>query len=384
VEKNKKIKTQLGTFFIIVSLVVLAGVGWYLLRQKVIRPGTRSQQVLVQYEDVYPPIPSSSTAPSESVPSLTPSLSPPTLESIFDGVDASASISADQRVELLVTGDVLLARSVNNKVVQLDDPTWPFLNTADQLAAADIVYANLETPLTSGCPRKIDGMIFCGDPMNIKGLQFAGVDIVNFANNHAGNQTQKGVDETVKLLKDGGFQVTGVEGLVTRQVRGTNFGFLGFNDVDRQVGVAHADNPKVMEQISQARPLVDVLIVQFHWGEEYRYQPTWRQEELAHLAVSQGADLVVSNHPHWFQPVEIYQGKVIMYSHGNFIFDQMWSRETREGVVGKYTFDGKNLIDVEFLPVYIEGVGQPRWMEGSEKSRVLEKLKKESIRLQHQ
>ena len=84
---------------------------------------------------------------------------------------------------------------------------------------------------------------------------------------------------------------------------------------------------------------VDFVIVAFHWGIEYTALPTQEQRGIAHQAIDAGADLILGNHPHWVQATEKYQGKYITYAHGNFVFDQMWSQETREGVVGKYTFD---------------------------------------------
>ncbi|EKD67007.1 MAG: hypothetical protein ACD_48C00640G0003, partial [uncultured bacterium] len=95
------------------------------------------------------------------------------------------------------------------------------------------------------------------------------------------------------------------------------------------------------------------------WGEEYTATPSARQKELAHFIIDSGADLILGNHPHWIQPPEVYSGKYIMYAHGNTIFDQMWSEETKIGVIGKYTFSGMRLVDVEFIPTYIQDYGQP-------------------------
>jgi len=85
--------------------------------------------------------------------------------------------------------------------------------------------------------------------------------------------------------------------------------------------------------------------------------------EIGHLAIDDGADLVIGNHPHWVQGVEIYHDKLITYAHGNFIFDQMWSQETREGVVGRYTFYGTRLIRVDYRPVLISDYAQPAWLD---------------------
>jgi poly-gamma-glutamate capsule biosynthesis protein CapA/YwtB (metallophosphatase superfamily) len=77
----------------------------------------------------------------------------------------------------------------------------------------------------------------------------------------------------------------------------------------------------------------------------------------------------------------MYNSKFITYSHGNFIFDQMWSRETREGLVGRYIFYENSLVDVEFLPVLIEDFGQPYWLEGEAKQKMLHTLQSETQKL---
>jgi poly-gamma-glutamate synthesis protein (capsule biosynthesis protein) len=102
------------------------------------------------------------------------------------------------------------------------------------------------------------------------------------------------------------------------------------------------------------------------------------------LAIDAGADLVIGNHPHWIQPVELYNGKLITYAHGNFVFDQEWSLETKQGVVGRYTFYDTQLVDVEFLPVLIENYGQPHFLMGAEKQFILDHMYSESQILEKQ
>jgi poly-gamma-glutamate synthesis protein (capsule biosynthesis protein) len=108
---------------------------------------------------------------------------------------------------------------------------------------------------------------------------------------------------------------------------------------------------------------------------EYTNYPTARQKDFAHLAIDSGADLVIGNHPHWIQPVEIYQGKLIMYAHGNFIFDQMWSEQTRLGVVGRYTFYEGRLVDAEYLPIKIYDYGQAQFLTEPDRTTILKQLK---------
>jgi poly-gamma-glutamate synthesis protein (capsule biosynthesis protein) len=117
------------------------------------------------------------------------------------------------------------------------------------------------------------------------------------------------------------------------------------------------------------------VVVSFHWGVEYVTEPTQRQIDLAHLAIDAGADIILGNHPHWVQPVEIYKDKCIIYAHGNFVFDQEWSEETKRGVVGRYTFYEGKLVDVEYLPIRIVDYGQPYFLKGTEAEQIMKHMK---------
>jgi len=176
-------------------------------------------------------------------------------------------------------------------------------------------------------------MIFCGNSQHIEGLVYVGVDVVSLPNNHAGNYQKTGVEQTVALLKNENIDVmrTVQQNRVIRNIRGVKFAFLGFNDIEKlDNGVANADFNEIRKQIENAREQADVIIVTYYWGIEYRAQPDERQIVLGHFTIDQGADIVIGNHPHWIQPIEIYKGKLITYAHGNFIFDQMWSEETKK------------------------------------------------------
>jgi poly-gamma-glutamate synthesis protein (capsule biosynthesis protein) len=124
------------------------------------------------------------------------------------------------------------------------------------------------------------------------------------------------------------------------------------------------------EQILGLRSQVDILVVAFHWVAEYAALPMQAAlaaddpVELGHRAVDAGADLIIGNHPHWVQGLELYAQKLITYAHGNFIFDQMWSYETRVSVIGRYTFYDNILVGVTFMPTLVVDYAQPVLLEG--------------------
>ncbi len=153
------------------------------------------------------------------------------------------------------------------------------------------------------------------------------------------------------------------------------------NDITKpQPGVLNLDEENLKKEVSTAKKQADIVIVTFHWGTEYKDLPDERQKYLGHLTIDAGADLVIGNHPHWIQPVEIYKNKLITYAHGNFVFDQMWSQKTREGVIGKYIFYNNQLIDVEYFPVQINDYGQPFLInDPSQRKGIIDQMRKNSI-----
>jgi poly-gamma-glutamate synthesis protein (capsule biosynthesis protein) len=287
---------------------------------------------------------------------------------------------------LLVTGDIIPARGVAWSAIDVHhDYLWPFRPTADYTRNADVTYVNLEAPLFTGCPvNPNSSFTFCGDARFVNGLTLMGAKVVNLANNHLTNYGAAGVSSTVQLLDQAGILNSGLGPVAVIDVRGIKFGFIGFNGVGRAI-----DQAALKDGIARARQLADIVVVQFHWGKEYERQPIPDPGvptpddpvAIGHEAIDLGADIVIGNHPHWYQGIEVYHGKLITYAHGNFIFDQMWSEETREGVIGTYTFYGTRLVAASWKAVRIYDYGQPSFMNATDNSTVLTTMEAASDQL---
>lgn len=279
------------------------------------------------------------------------------VEEKIDSNSPFKQITKEKPITLIVVGDVMLGRSVNAKMRSLNDFAYPFAKTASLLASADLTFINLESPFFNNCPTTNEGMKFCADPRAIEGLTLAGVDIANLANNHINNYGQEGVNFTKKLLQKNEIDPLGPKNnLVIKTVKGTKLGFLGF---DLTSGY---QEEKIFEIVKKANSQVDFLIVSFHWGIEYAPEPSQKQKELAYQTVEAGADLILGHHPHVIQKTEDHQGVKIVYSLGNFIFDQPWSEATKKGLIGIFTFENfenKKLIEGNFKEVYIQDFCQP-------------------------
>jgi poly-gamma-glutamate capsule biosynthesis protein CapA/YwtB (metallophosphatase superfamily) len=294
-------------------------------------------------------------------------------------------VNPDEIRTLLVTGDVIPARGVNYFMTQRNDFLWPFRPTAAYTRNADITYINLEAPLFAGCPvSPASSFTFCGDPRTVNGLAYMGADVVNLANNHLSNYGAAGITATETLLQQHGMQTSGLGPVAVVNVRGIKFGFIGFNGVGLPI-----DRAALKAGIARARQLADIVVVQFHWGKEYERQPMPDPNvptpddpvTIAHLAVDWGADIVIGNHPHWYQGVEVYHGKLITYAHGNFVFDQMWSEQTREGVIGTYTFYGTKLVAAKWVAVRSYDYGQPEFMNAKDNAIALTTMEAASDQL---
>ncbi|HZS93843.1 MAG TPA: CapA family protein [Chloroflexota bacterium] len=280
-------------------------------------------------------------------------------------------------IRLIATGDVIPARSVNYHMVLYNDFAYPFRRTYKYLRSGDLTLINLEAPLVQGCPVSVYGMTFCGDPRAVQGLQLAGVDVACTANNHMGNYGEAGILETWSHLRYAGISPCGLGTTVYKTVKGVRFAFLAYNCVGERF-----DYPLARTQIRQAKRHADVVVVSVHWGKEYVGVPTTEPgiadddpQKVAHWIIDSGADLIIGNHPHHVQAIELYHGKLITYAHGNFAFDQMFSTQTRQGVVGTYYFYGKKLVAVHYRPVFIYNYSQPRWATPTQAAAIMNEMR---------
>jgi len=220
-------------------------------------------------------------------------------------------------------------------------------------------------------------MIFCGRPDFVNGLLLADIDVVNLANNHSLNWGLEGINQTINLLNQNqiincGFPIN-KPGFAS--IKNTKIAFLGWNLLEE------FNQEEILNTIKQVKKQSNLIIVSLHWGTEYTSFPEAWQINLAHQIINAGADLIAGNHPHWIQSIEIYQQKLIIYSHGNFIFDQEWSQQTKTGILAKHTFYQNQLIDSQLFPVFIKDYSQPEILEEKEKQQILEEIKTNSFKL---
>lgn len=276
---------------------------------------------------------------------------------------------------LFFVGDMMLTRGVKNSVDKNFGGDYNKLfENLTKLKEADILFGNLEGAVSDIGNNVGSKYSFRMDPGVLPVLKDAGFDIVSFANNHVGDWNIKAFGDTLKRLEENNILKTGggknkneAENPTIIEKNGIRFGFIGFSDVGpnwieakiNSPGILLASDPNFNEIIKNAKIKSDVLIVSFHFGEEYKLIHNKRQETLAHSAIDNGADMVIGHHPHVIEDIENYKGKVIVYSLGNFIFDQYFSQDTMRGMLFSATFDGKNLIKTDKKIITLNKKYQP-------------------------
>ncbi|MEX2425524.1 MAG: CapA family protein [Thermomicrobiaceae bacterium] len=295
---------------------------------------------------------------------------------------------APRRSMITVTGDVMLGRTPHRIMAQQGDWTAPFHLVVDELQKGDLTIGNLECVITDSFTQPEDPTTFSLMTYTnaVQGLEYARFHALSSANNHSMDFGLTGMRDTIAALESAGIQHFGTgENLAEARQPcllehdGITFGFLGYDAISMQYagatpesgGVAPLVQDYFVEDIQRLREQADVVIPYFHWGVEYTLTPTENDRRMAHAAVDAGADLVLGSHPHWVQGMEIYQDTAIFYSLSNFVFDQEWSFETKQGLVVHLIFDGARFVGYRVVPVLIEDFYRPRIVEDEIKSTIL-------------
>ncbi|KKW09348.1 MAG: hypothetical protein UY44_C0003G0021 [Candidatus Kaiserbacteria bacterium GW2011_GWA2_49_19] len=212
-------------------------------------------------------------------------------------------------------------------------------------SGVDFFMANLEGAFAPSRVQTSKEIAFQFDPTLARELKKFGFDAATIANNHVYDMGRKNVAFTKQTLAEAGVSYCGdqlAEGAEYNLVAGRELGLLepvAFVCLETVTHVINKNN--LAAAIADARQKARYVIVQAHGGAEYRRASTKAQQELYHWLIDQGATAVIGHHPHVVEEIEIYHGKPIFYSLGNFIFDQYFSKDTQEGLsVGLVLKDG--------------------------------------------
>ncbi len=303
-------------------------------------------------------------------------------------------------------GDIVPGRNVSAKI-QYYGSDWvrPFRKIAPELKSYDTVIANLEGNVSPNIAAPTDPhtFSFVSDPQFIEGLVYGGIDAVSLANNHsvwnddgwglsAFNDTRAALDQYGIPHFGAGDNLADASAPWVVEAKGMKIAIYGVDGVtanhEQSAGVladyvgatndGAGTNPFATDQftsdIQSLASQYDVVIPYFHMGIEYVPTPPDWALQGARTAIDAGAAMVVTNHPHLIQGMEVYNGKPIVYSVGNFVFDQMFSNEVRTGTILEIVLQNKRVVGLRPKGVEIVDFHQPRLMTAGEHASLMDRF----------
>lgn len=273
----------------------------------------------------------------------------------------------------------MLSRGVADMIRRRHDPDFPFARVQAFLRRGDIVFGNLECAMTPGRRILPHEMVFRANPDLAPVLRRAGFNILSLANNHSPNFGPRGLLNTMRALRQAGIRWAGAgpdaaaaAAPASLTIGGQRFVFLAYNSPDvvpafyaagpQHAGTNFMNIPRMQAAVRAAKRQGGFVIVSMHAGVEYHARANRAQVDFAHAAIDAGADLVIGHHPHVIENAERYHGKYIFYSLGNFIFDQMWSRATRLGLVVEAWVREGQVTRLRLRAVWIRDYAQPAFL----------------------
>jgi poly-gamma-glutamate synthesis protein (capsule biosynthesis protein) len=333
-----------------------------------------------------------------------------------DGFDPlrDAPVGEETAIRIGVVGDIVPGRNVHNKMAAYGDFTHPFHKIADELSSYDLTFANLEGNISANIapPEDAHTFSFVSDPAMIEGFKMAGIDAVSLANNHSrwnsAGWGESALLDTIDSLDAAGMPffgggrdldqarapwltavhekrvaVIGIDGVTANEEARADGATVNLSELGNSeyagasAGVA-GTNPYVLNDVlADIEFLVsqyDIVIPYFHMGVEYVAVPPEWAVNGARAAIDVGATMVVTNHPHVIQGMEVYGGKPIVYSVGNFVFDQMFAVDVRQGLILEIVLRGNAVVGLRFKGVEIEDFNQPRLMSAGEHASQMDRF----------
>jgi poly-gamma-glutamate synthesis protein (capsule biosynthesis protein) len=301
-----------------------------------------------------------------------------------------SQLPSEARVSFCAVGDVLLDRGVRKKITA-HGIDYPFEFVSSFVNGFDLAFCNLECPVSY---RGVStGKVYCfrADTGFFAGVKNAGFNVFSLANNHTIDWGKTACMDTKDIIEKNCLHAVGVGKNQTEartpviiHKNGLVFAFFAYVGTPLEgiiwakskPGPAQASIEEIVCDVKSVRPFVDYVIVSIHWGIEYTHTPMKRQILGAHEIIDAGADLIIGHHPHVLQSIELYKDRFILYSLGNFVFDQH-KQYQRESAIFSCIFQKGSIDSLAVHPVYLENF-RPQLVKDSAYARIAEKIKRYS------
>lgn len=305
--------------------------------------------------------------------------------------------ASSEEASVIIVGDIMFG----TKLAQLMDTegsTAPFAGVAPILKDADVTFGTFEGVIsTSGEPEKDKQVVLRSKPSSARGLSNTGFDVVSIATPHILDYGNEGFLDTLEYLSWYGIKYVGAgknlkeaRSPVVLPAKDAKVGFLTYyrgSQFDRlffasenKLGPALPIYEELESDILKAKSEADIVIVSIHWGPLVEGTAvTNRQKLYAQKAIDSGADIVIGQRTNTLQGFEIYNGKPIFYSLGDFIFGT-YAKQAPFGIILRLVVSDKKLARVEIIPISISdaktGSYLPAMMEKQQAQEALKSLEK--------
>ena len=309
----------------------------------------------------------------------------------------AAAAAEPEELTIAAVGDIMLGGRAE-PYLRERGPAYPFQQVLPVLREAQVVVGNLECPLSvRGEAVTNKKFTLRAAPSAVEALKQGGIRVVSLANNHMMDFGPVALQDTLSALSDAGVLYAGA-GMNLDDARtpallrtaGRTIAFLSYSLTfpleffasSSRPGTAPGYADYVQEDIRKARAVADLVVVSFHWGAEVTFAAKDYQIALARNAIDWGADLVLGHHPHVLQELELYKGRLIAYSLGNFVFGSE-SNRTNTSIILLCTFKGNTFVKAEAVPLDVNNYRvryQPKVLEGTQGEAVLDWLASVSTR----
>ncbi|MFO0743671.1 MAG: CapA family protein [Candidatus Paceibacterota bacterium] len=269
-------------------------------------------------------------------------------------LDSIKKTEDKKELNLLLVGDIMLDRNIRKKIIENKSPenfVDNFLgNLREQNKNYDYVVGNLEGPITDNNTKTYDihgkytGLLtFTFSTSTPEILKLLNIKVVSLANNHTDNFDNQGFQDTMRFLGVGNIKYFGnpynqnINNKLSNIVceKEICIAYIGYNQFTSN------NDPKMIDdeiKLLKQNEKVDFIVVVPHWGIEYSLTANLTQKRYAKEWIDAGADLVVGMHPHVIENSEIYKEKYIYYSLGNYIFDQWFNEDVKNGLALNFKF----------------------------------------------
>ncbi len=310
-----------------------------------------------------------------------------------------SAIAGEKEITFLAVGDLNLAGWLV-PIINEKGGGYPFRHLKSVLNSGDIVCANLEAPFVEkGSPAE-KAFVFKVPPAFVTSLQAGNINLVALANNHIVDYGVEGIRSTKNALQSAGIKYAGAGETLAEayrpaliEINGNRIAFFSYSmtlpktffATDSTGGTAYPEIKIMTDSITIYAQRKWFVIVAFHWGKELQEIPDQYQVRMAHKVIDAGGSMVIGHHPHILQGVEVYRGKPVFYSLGNFIFAS-YSEHARRSMIVKAVITPEDLKSVELVPINVynkEVVFSPRLLKGEERSNLLHHIQKISVELNH-